>query len=183
MASIKDPQKVLPIVGFIFVERFTVDSVLAELKNDIGDVMLKSETLPFTHTHYYDEEMGDRLTREWRVFEKLLLPDRIVQLKQKTNEIEKSYVNEKGGRKVNIDPGLLSLSSLVLASTKNYSHRIYLGRGIYGEVTLIYKNHRFHPLEWTYPDYREKRALDFFCEARKVLKNKLMEDERCLNYQ
>lgn len=183
MASIKDPQKVLPIVGFIFIEGFTIDSVLTELKKDIGDIVLKSEALPFTHTHYYNEEMGDRLTRRWLVFEKLLVPDRIVQLKLRTNEIEKNYLNERGGRKVNIDPGLLSLSNLVLASTKNHSHRIYLGRGIYGEVTLIYKNHCFRPLEWTYPDYREKTALDFFCEARKLLKNKLMEEERCLHYQ
>ncbi len=183
MAGIKDPQKALPVVGLIFIEGFSIDPILAELKNDMGDVMLKSEALPFTHTHYYNREMGERLTREWLVFEKLLVPDVIIQLKHRTNEIEKGHLNEKGGRKVNIDPGLLSLSNLVLASTKSYSHRIYLGRGIYGEVTLIYKNHQFHPLEWTYPDYREKRALDFFGEARKVLKNRLMEEERCLNYQ
>lgn len=183
MVRIKNPQKVLPVVGLIFIEGFEIEPVLEELKNDVGDVVLKSEILPFTHTHYYDEEMGDSLIREWLVFGELLVPDVLIHLKHRAHEIENNYLNEKGGRKVNIDPGLLSLSNLILASTKNYSHRIYLGNGIYGEVTLVYKNHYFNPLQWTYPDYREKKALDFFCEARKILKDKLIEEERCLNYQ
>jgi hypothetical protein len=90
-----------------------------------------------------------------------------------TNAIEVKYRNEEGGRTVNIDPGLLSLSSLILASTKNYAHRIYLGQGIYAEITLIYKNHRFNALDWTYPDYQEDSALEFFQRARAILQEQL----------
>jgi hypothetical protein len=111
----------------------------------------------------------------------LVAPDILVKLKHKTNEIEKQHLNEKEGREVNIDPGLLSLSSLILASTKNYSHRVYLDQGIYAEVTLLFKNQQFNPLEWTYPDYRDKTALDFFTQARDILRERLGERETSLS--
>ena len=180
MAEIKTSQKVLPIAGLIFVDGSLVDEALKKLKTDVGEVLSKSSIIPFTHTTYYNKEMNNKLLRQWCVFEKLIMPDALIKLKLKTNEIEKNYLNDKGGRQINIDPGLLSLSNLILASAKNYSHRIYLGQGIYGEVTLIYKGDRFNPLEWTYPDYREKTALDFFSEARKILKDRLTEDFRHL---
>ena len=173
MAEVKPVQKVLPFAGLIFGEGFLIDEVVKELYKEIGGVALKSDTIPFTHTKYYNQEMGDKLLRQWLVFEKLVVPDEIIELKIRTNEIEKEYLNTGGGRKINIDPGLLSLSNLILASTKNYSHRIYLGKGIYGEVTLIFKEHEFRLLEWTYPDYREKTALDFFSKAREMLKERL----------
>ena len=176
MGNIREPQRVLAIAGFIFAPNFVAD-IFKELTSEIGDVVMKSDRIPFTHTTYYNQEMGNGLTRQWCAFGELVLPDVLVGLKKKTNEIEKQYLNEKGGRNVNIDPGLLSLSSLILASTKNYSHRVYLSGGIYAEVTLIFKGHRFNPLEWTYPDYREKVALDFFTGARDVLREKLVRRE------
>jgi hypothetical protein len=172
MADLKNPQPVLPVIGLIFVPDLSTD-VLQELGEDIGNVVLRSDTIPFCHTTYYNKEMGNSLMRQWYGFGNLVLPDVLVRLKHKTNMIEKKYLNAKGGRSVNIDPGLLSLSSLVLASAKNYAHRIYLGQGIYAELTLIYKEHRFNPLDWTYPDYKEASALDFFHQARAVLKEKL----------
>ena len=172
MASIKDPQRVIPIVGFISIPGFHFD-FLPELSEKIGEVVLRSVVIPFKHTTYYNKEMGDELIRQWCAFSRLVAPDVLADLKRATNEIEGRYTNKNGSRQINIDPGLISLSSLVLASTKNYSHRIYLGQGIYAEVTLIYKDHKFNPLEWTYPDYREASALEFFCRARVVLKEKL----------
>lgn len=173
MAEIKEPQKVLPVAGLIFVEKFEVGEALKRLKEDLGNVILKSDTIPFIHTTYYNNEMGGPLLRQWCVFDKLIVPDFLIQLKHKANDVEKKYLNEKDGRTINIDPGLISLDNLILASSKNYSHRIYLGKGIYGEVTLIYKNKIFNPLEWTYPDYREKIAIEFFGKAREALKGKL----------
>jgi hypothetical protein len=180
MGEIREPQPVLPIAGFLFASDFTAD-VFKEISSEIGDVILKSDRVPFTHTTYYSKEMGSGLTRQWCAFSKLVRPDILVKLKHKTDQIEKQYLSEKKGRKVNIDPGLLTLSSLILASTKNYSHRIYLDRGIYAEVTLLFKNHQFNPLEWTYPDYREKPALDFFAKARDILREKLGEREISLS--
>ncbi len=176
MAEIRHPQKVLPVAGLIFKETEKVTKVLQSLENRMGNPLLQSDVIPFTHTTYYNKEMGENLLRQWCVFERLLEPDAIIDLKYLTNDIEKKYLNEKKGRTINIDPGLVSLSNLVLASTKNYSHRIYLGRGIYGEVTLIYKNRTFISLEWTYPDYREPIAIEFFTKAREILKEKLSQD-------
>jgi hypothetical protein len=173
MAEIKKPQKVLPIVGLIFENTFDLDPALKRLTGLMGKAVLNSHVIHFTHTTYYNREMGDKLSRQWWVFEQLMSPDVLVDLKHTTNNIENGYLNKKGGRKINIDPGLLSLSNLILASTKNYSHRIYLGKGIYGEVTLIFKNNAFNPLSWTYPDYQEESTLEFFSKAREILKKEL----------
>ena len=180
MAKIKTVQKVLPFAGLIFVKDFSVDEVFEKFVDELGGVLLKSEIIPFTHTTYYNKEMGSKLLRQWVIFEKLINPDFLPQLKIKSNEVEKKFLNKSGNRQINIDPGLISMSNLILASAKNYSHRIYLGDGIYGEVTLIYKGHRFNPLEWTYPDYREKIALDFFTKAREILKERLAKEFRDL---
>ena len=176
MAEIRTAQQTLPFAGLIFAPAFEVD-IAAELEEIFGPVVLKSPCIPFKHTEYYNDEMGDNLNRQWVAFNDLILPDTLVELKHKTNETEKKYLNKNGGRMVNIDPGAISLSNLILASTKNYSHRIYLGKGIYAEVTLIYKQEHFMPLDWTYPDYREETALLFFTEAREVLKQKLVEGQ------
>lgn len=175
MAEIKEPQKVLPFAGLIFTENFPVESALGVFQDLLGTIIKKSEIIPFKHTTYYNKEMGENLLRQWVVFEKLVYPDILVDLKHKSNEIEKDLLNETGGRKINIDPGLISLSNVILASTKNYAHRIYFGKGIYAEVTLIYKDHLFRPLEWTYPDYRETAAIEFFNETRMILKEKMIQ--------
>lgn len=179
MAEINEPQKVLPIAGLICAQGFTAD-MCHELSTEFGPVILKSEVIRFDHTTYYNKEMGSDLTRQWYVFGDLMLPDELVRLKHKANASERNYLNENGGRKVNIDPGLISMSNLVLASTKNYSHRIYVGQGIYAEVTLVYKDGRFNPLEWTYPDYRENMALGFFARARAILRDKLAETQNAV---
>ncbi|MEO0127010.1 MAG: DUF4416 family protein [candidate division WOR-3 bacterium] len=170
MAEIHEPHKVLSFAGLIFIKEFNPDSALEHFNELLGKVIKKSEVIPFIHTTYYNKEMGENLLRQWVLFEKLIYPDLLVDLKHKSNEIENKFLSGNGGRMINIDPGLISLSNIILASTKNYSHRIYLGKGIYAEVTLIYKDHQFRPLEWTYPDYREEKALKFFDECRMVLK-------------
>ena len=173
MGEIKQPQKVLAFTGLIYVPGAAVDRALDGLEPDVGHVALRSEPRRFTHTTYYNTEMGSDLTRQWFVFEELIEPDKLIHLKHQTNALEKKELNDRGGRRLNIDPGLLSLSNIVLASTKNYSHRIYCGKGIYAEVTLIYQDKTFKPTEWTYPDYREKNTIEFFRAARDMLKEKL----------
>lgn len=165
MAGVKAPPRVMPVVGLISSGDLAA-GVAGELEDAFGRVVLRSEPARFDHTTYYNEEMGGQLTRQWWAFGDLVLPDRLVEFKHRANAIEQKHARAAGGRTVNIDPGLLSLSNLVLASTKNYAHRIYLGQGIYAEVTLLYKHKGFVPLDWTYPDYRAPAALDFFTRAR-----------------
>lgn len=172
MGSIKEPAQVLPLAGFLYRADCAVTAPLRSLAEKIGPVAMHTSPAPFTHTAYYGKEMGDRLIRQWFAFDKLVDPATLSAMKHMSNEIEQQFSSEQG-RSFNIDPGIISLSNLILASTKNYAHRIYLGQGIYAEVTLIYRDKLFQALGWTYPDYRETAALEFFNEVRSYLKKKL----------
>jgi hypothetical protein len=176
MAHTKDPQHVLIFAGVLSAENLELQPIAQQLITSCGDIFLRTEPQPFTYTTYYQKEMGEHITRQWWVFDSLHDPSTLAEIKTTTNAIEQHYLNTQKGRSVNIDPGLISLSNVVLASTKNYSHRIYLGKGIYAEVTLVYKNKSFTALGWTYPDYRESSTIDFFNQARTLLKEKLSND-------
>jgi hypothetical protein len=135
---------------------------------EFGSIDYRSTVIPFVHTTYYEKEMGSGLSRTWVSFERLIDPGELPEVKLTTNRLEMELSGSGGRRTVNLDPGLLDESKLVLASTKNYAHRIYLAQGIYAEVTLIYRHGRFHELPWTYADYRENTQV--FDEIRKLLR-------------
>lgn len=135
------------------------------LEEHFGEVALESEHYPFVFSDYYVEEMGSGLQKYFVSFSRLIRPDELVEIKLWTNDIEQQLATA-GKRNVNLDPGYLEGAKLVLATTKDYSHRIYLGQGIYGDLHLRYRHGRFEPLEWTYPDYRQPLALDFFARVR-----------------
>jgi len=158
------------IAGFIYSSQDAYVSVLEEMENRFGPVQFESETFPFDYTDYYCEEMGNQLKRSFVSFENPVPPDSLRVSKLVTNEMERRYLNENSGRLINIDPGLVGLANLVLASTKAYTHRVYLGDGIYAEVTLMYENKAFVPLPWTYPDYRRDDILQFLLRVRENLK-------------
>ena len=123
----------------------------------------------FSYTSYYDDEMGHGIRRQTASFLKLVAPDSIAAIKLRTNEIEASLAID-GKRRVNIDPGLLGLENFILATGKNFTHRIYLRDGIYADLTLIYQKGAFRPLPWTYPDCRELKFLHCLGVLRKKLK-------------
>lgn len=147
------------ICGIISDGEESLKESLSLLVNRFGEIKEESETINFNFTDYYTVEMGKNLKRKWVGFEKLIEQENLKDIKKETMKIENEFKREDGTRRVNIDPGYLTLSKLILASTKNYSHRIYLGDGVFAEVTLIYKNREFHPLDWTYPDYKENRKF------------------------
>jgi hypothetical protein len=126
-----------------------------------------SEPLPFSFTDYYEREMGKNLRRRMVGFEPLISPEQMVPIKLWANSLENQNLNEHGGRRVNIDPGYLAGSKFVLVTGKDYSHRLYLGEGIYGEVTLIFQKGGFSPLPWTYPDYGSQPLLGILDQLRK----------------
>ncbi len=143
------------------------ESALAAL---FGPITIRSKTLDFDFTSYYEQEMGLNLLRFWTGFEKTVQPERLYEFKLATNNLEQKFASH-GKRKVNLDPGILSLHNLILATTKNYAHRIYLGHGIYAELTMIYHSGRYRPLEWTYPDYKTETCQEFLARCRKFLIN------------
>lgn len=131
-----------------------------------------SPVLPFEYTDYYCEEMGKPLWRCFFAFAELVPPDRLAEIKLLTNRIEAGFSTDRR-RNVNLDPGLISLDRLVLASTKDNGRRIPLAKGIYGEVTLVYIDKAFRPLEWTYPDYRSDEYRFLLGSIRTIYRNQL----------
>jgi hypothetical protein len=136
--------------------------LLESLGKAFGPVDFTSPLLPFTYTQYYDQEMGTPLQRLFVSMEKLVDPSRLADIKQSTGQIENQF-RVQGKRRVNLDPGLLSLSRFILASTKDSAHRIPLKQGIYAEITLQYERKEFRAISWTYPDYAS-------VEYRRILK-------------
>ena len=126
----------------------------------------------FSHTKFYEEEMGENLSKRMVSFAELMTAERLPDIKMATNEIETEF-SEQSKRRINVDPGYLNASKIVLATTKDYGHRVYLGRGIFGDVHLRFVNHRFQTTEWTYPDYKERFVLEFFEEVRRKYMSQL----------
>ena len=146
-----------------------VREVLLRLLTDsFGPIDYESPLLDFNYTDYYTPEMGQNIKRFFLSFRDLVDPEKLAEIKIETNRLEDSLA--LGGlRRINLDPGLLCLSRFVLATTKENAHRIPLQRGIFGEITLIYRNKEFQPLPWTYPDYASQEYRRILNEIRQIL--------------
>ncbi|NPV14178.1 DUF4416 family protein [candidate division WOR-3 bacterium] len=161
------------IVGIIARNPDMLEQGVKLLEQTFGPVELKSPVIPWDFSNYYQEELGKDLLRSWVAHQGVFEPDRLISYKKTAIALEGQLKDALGRRQVNLDPGILSLHNLILATTKDYSHRIYLGDGIYAEVTLIYQKGGFQPLAWTYPDYRTAICLEFLRACR----NRLLEEE------
>ena len=166
--KIRIPRLVKPVAAIMTREREYLAQAAGRLSEILGETDLESPVFPFDQSEYYRAEMGPSLLKQFFSFGPLRRPEDLVRLKRRTAACERLHRAPQGGRLVNIDPGYWSDAKLVLASTKNYSHRICLGRRIFGEVTLRYHQGSLQPLEWTYPDYRSRLALDFFEKVRRT---------------
>jgi len=146
------------------------DPIRQEMESVFGPIDLESAPYSFSFTDYYGEEMGGGLLKRIVSFARLTDKEALAAAKWRTNEMEDRYATgpgEERRRSVNIDPGYVSDAKLVLASTKNFSHRLYIGQGIFAEVTMRYlRKAGFTPLEWTYPDYQTGPVLSFFERVR-----------------
>jgi len=138
-----------------------------------GPVALASPAFEFTETDYYQATMGPSLKKQFFAFQRLLDPVRLVDLKLQSNLWEAEYAalgKHPEQRPLNLDPGYITLAKLVLASTKDHAHRIYLGQGIYAEITLSFRSAAWQASQWTYPDYRRPDFQRFFLQCRERLK-------------
>jgi len=148
------PQSVKLIASVLWREKEAFDGALGEMIARWGAVDFISERLEFAYTDYYEKELGRNLWRKIVSFQGLIRPDSIPEVKHVANTIEASLLSESNKRTVNVDPGYLNAYHLILATTKPCPHRPYLRKGIYADVTLIYREKSFCALPWTYPDYR-----------------------------
>ena len=164
--------KVKLIIGFIFKHNSDFELALRLLSRRFGKVDFDSLGIAFVHTDYYKDEFGDNLKKRFVSFKRLILPAKLPQIKLITNSIESKF-SKAGKRCVNIDPGYLDSAKLVLATTKDFVHRIYLSKGIYAEVTLYYKDKTFNSWPWTYPDYRTVEYIGIFNRIRSLYLSQL----------
>jgi hypothetical protein len=170
MGIITEPHPVKLFVGMLSSDISLIEQFTVTLKNIFGPVDLESPVLPWEHTTYYEKEMGAGLKRQFIFFKRLIRPEEISGIKLTTIDLEKKFLNENSGRKINLDPGYLDTAKLVLVSTKDFSHRIYLDKGIYGEVTLLYSGKTYQSLPYTFPDFKTEEYLNLFQKAREIFK-------------
>lgn len=175
MGKIIRSKPVKLVTGFIFKDELAFAQAKCRLLRRFGDVDFQSPVLSFNLTSYYKDEMGDGLKRVFISFKRLILPEDLPRIKVLTNKIE-SKLSQAGKRRVNIDPGYLDLPKLILASTKDYAHRIYLNKGIYAELTLTFQGKSFAPWQWTYPDYRSNEYIAIFNQIRELFSEQIKKD-------
>jgi len=143
------------------------EEILDSLKGRFATPCAVSDPAEFTQTDYYRNEMGGELERFYCSVEGFWDAGRLADIKLASNHLERRWSQEQR-RRVNLDPGLLDLTHLVLATGKPAAHRVYLGQGIHGEVEYIFEKRSYRPLPWTYPDYREAWVIDFFNRVRRA---------------
>jgi hypothetical protein len=165
VGEIKTPRPVKLIVSALAPSQGLLQAAREAVVAQWGAIDVESELLPFDHTAYYAREFGPTLVRRIWAFEPLIAPSALPGVKVQSNELEARWAVD-GKRQVNLDPGYVSMAKLVLATTKNHGHRIYLDQGIYGEVTLQYRDKAFRPWPWTYPDYGSPRYCELFAQIR-----------------
>lgn len=165
MAKIQKEIPVKLIVGFIFLKEETLKKAIKNLSRKFGEVDFESQSFVFNFTTYYEKELGRNLKRKFVSFKRLVSPARLALVKHFTNKLEKQLSN-KAKRQINIDPGYVNASKLILATTKDFAHRIYLSQGIFAEVTLEFRGKSFTSGERTYPDYRTQPYIQIFNQIR-----------------
>jgi hypothetical protein len=178
MGEPRIPAPVKLFVGMLSPEIELFDICTELLSAKYGPVDYHSESLRWNSTDYYQDEMGGSILRKFIFFNRLVDPAILADTKLLTNSIETRYSSTGGSavyRRINLDPGYVTEAKVVLASTKDFSHRVYLCLGIYAEVTLHYANRgkTFLPFEHTYPDFRTKESMVMFNRAREMLRTTL----------
>ncbi|NLZ03946.1 MAG: DUF4416 family protein [Phycisphaerae bacterium] len=165
----KEPNPVKYIVGILARDECCLGAARDAAASQLGPLDLISDIWPFEKTDYYRDQTGPAILRQFISLERLADPGELAQIKHRTNRIEQELAAMLAGpypRPVNLDPGIIEPSKLVLATTKNYAHRVYIGAKMYAEVTLVFDRGAWCPLPYTYPDYRQQTYFDFFSEVR-----------------
>lgn len=175
MGTIRSSHTVKLFAGVLIAPGGLLKTIEDRLAVEFGPIDDRSGRIPFENTDYYSDEMGPAIDRVFFSFENLVEADELAAIKTKTNRIEDEYRSPTARvkRPVNADPGYLEEAKIVLASTKNFPHRIYLGQGIFGEVELHFESNAYQFLPWTYPDYKSREYQDFFLRIRQTYRAQL----------
>lgn len=171
MSFKRNIEKCKLIISFFSKDKTILDKVEKILEKKYGKIDFKSNDLFFDETDYYKKEMGEKLLFRVVSFERLVKRDSLVSIKKFSWKIERKnsiFENGVSKRLINIDPGILSLENFVLATGKGFAHRVYLGKGVFADLTLIYRNSTFIDLPWTYLNYKSQPIKDILLNIRKL---------------
>lgn len=174
MWELQSPPRAKLIIAILAADQRCLDEARKQIIERFGPIDIESDVWPFIWTKYYRQQTGENILRQLVSIERTVSPGRLAKIKLKSNRIEKELAQSLGSeveRPVNLDPGLVEPSKLVLASTKNFSHRIYIGKKIWAEVTLIYHKTKWQAFPYTYPDYQEKCYQEFLDKVREKLRS------------
>lgn len=155
MGEVRPPKPVKLFIATLYEEEEVLKGVLPALSARLGPIEWQSDPIPFTYTDYY-RDIGEKLLRVFLVFQDLVDPGILPDVKIFTNELEQSTADANHPRRINLDPGYFDGGKIVLATTKNFSHRVYIGKGIYAEATIKWEKGDFRPFPYTYPDYQSE---------------------------
>jgi hypothetical protein len=176
MGNVRPPIPVKLFVGMLSPDPGLFDACAELLRSEYGPIDYRTEPAPWTVTDYYRDEMGPDILRAFIFFERLMDPAKLPGVKHFTNRVEQRFTSsdrDTARRRINLDPGYVTEAKVVLATTKDFTHRVYIGEGIYADVTLRYQGDRFLPFDFTYPDYRTSEYREIFSKARKLLRASL----------
>ncbi len=177
MAEAKPFTPVKLVCGIIFSDQKVRALAVEKLEQLYGPIDLISPTFIFDITDYYEKQMGKGLKREFVSFKRLITPESLSEIKLRTNQLEEEIraAIQAGGRVVNLDPGCLTSSALIMATAKNFAHRVPLQKGIYAHLELLFTRKETRPLDWTYPDYKKEDYQQFFLDVRRIYLSQLSE--------
>jgi hypothetical protein len=181
MGEINEPAEVLLVLAAFSRHAAALDWARQRAVGAWGPAALASQRFSFLETDYYEPSMGRGIEKCFWAFERLVDPADLAAIKRTTNDWEAEYAKEAGHvepRPLNLDPGYLTPAKLVLASTKDHAHRVYLSGGIFAEVTLFYKDRRWQERDWTFPDYRRGDYQQFFDQCREYLRLRERKERR-----
>jgi hypothetical protein len=160
------------VIPALLSDEVDTEGLIEAVEAEFGPIDYRSSELSFHYTDYYRPEMGDEIRRLFLAVRDLVAPEQLAAVKTETNRIEEAFLVD-GRRRANLDPGLLSMGSFVLATTKDSPHRIALSGGIWAELTLLFEAGDYIPLRWTYPDYRSEEYRAVLREIRLMYKRQM----------
>ena len=167
MAEVGPVDHVKLFVAVLYADPTALVEARSELEMVWGPIDFSGSDRDFDMTDYYEPEMGPDLKRRLLSFEKLIPPEDLRQAKLKTNAMEDALL-ASGRRRVNLDIGYLDHNKIVLASVKYAGQKIHLGDGIYADLIARYRQGRYRPFEWTFPDFRDGRYDEELQQIRQV---------------
>jgi hypothetical protein len=179
MKKFEPPPPAKLVCGLLFQNEEWLNTAVVDLQTEFGEIDYKSDPLDFHYTDYYFAEMGHPLTRIFVAFDRLVNPAELAVIKVLTNSLEARYAGSAGGQRVmNIDPGYVNPTAYILATSKNYAHRIYLGKGVFAQQELLFERKRVRTLDWTYPDYRSLEYQEVFRKIREIYLTQLRNSQQ-----